>query len=354
MAARVEIMSRSARRRRALPRVLISAALSVILLALVLRAIPVHALGQALGHTSLRLFLIAMAAALAFGLARAWRYRLLLGREQAGRGGTLTTITLASWGVSLVLPGPSGDAVFVWLARVTSGTPVALGAGAVVVARLLDIISLLLIALLTAPLAGVTLPRAVSLVGAVLAILILLLLTGLYVTRVRRAMFAAVFRIPMLDRLAPVIAPAVEHLADQPNRFGVIGVTVAARVFTAVQYMALFAAIGHSLAFVQVWFALSVRTLFFAIPVQGLGGFGTTQLWWTTALILLGWRAGAALTASLAVHLLDLSASLPIGAVAWIIALARLLREPAAARGLTDLRSEAVSDPTPGALSDVS
>jgi hypothetical protein len=353
MAARVEVMSRSARRRRALPRVLISAALSIILLTLVLRAIPVHALGQTMRHASLRLFLIAMAAALAFGLARAWRYRLLLGREHAGRAGTLTTITLASWGASLVLPGPSGDAVFVWLARTTGGTPVALGAGAAVVSRLLDIISLLLIALLTAPLAGVTLPRAVTLVGAALAILVVLLLTGLYVSRIRRRMLAAVFRIPMLDRLAPVIGPAVEHLAGQPNRFWVVLATVAARVFTAVQYMALFAAIGHSLAFVQVWFALSVRTLFFAIPLQGLGGFGTTQLWWTTALILLGWRTGAALTASLAVHLLDLSASLPIGAVAWVIVLARLLREPAASRSLPDLRSAAVSDPTPGALSDV-
>lgn len=345
-------MSRSARRRRALPRVLISAAVSVMLLALVLRAIPLHELSQALRHTSLRLFLIAMAAALAFGVSRAWRYRLLLGRAQAGGPGTLLANTLASWGVSLVLPGPSGDAVFVWLARATGGTPLALGAGAVVVARLLDAASLLLIALLTAPLAGVRLPRAVTLGAAVLAVILLLLLGGLCVARVRRPLLAAVLRIPLLNRLAPFIEPAVEHLAEQRGRTGAAALTIAARLFTAVQYLALFGAIGHPLAFVQVWFALSVRTLLLAIPIQGLGGLGTTQLWWTGALVLLGWHAGAALTASLAVHLLDLSATLPIGAAAWLVVLARMLRRPAAAPRLADL-SVAVSDPTPGALSDV-
>ena len=69
----------------------------------------------------------------------------------------------------------------------------------------------------------------------------------------------------------------------------------------------------------QVWFALSIRTLLLAVPIQGLGGFGTTQVWWTAGLTLLGWPVDDAIAASLAVHLLDLCVSLPQAALGWLI-----------------------------------
>src|SRR5204862_8217768 len=84
-----------------------------------------------------------------------------------------------------------------------------------------------------------------------------------------------------------------------------VAATLAARIATGLQYFALFAAIEQPISLVQVWFALSIRTLLFAVPVQGLGGLGTTQLWWTAGLTLIGWPARAALATSLAVHLVD-------------------------------------------------
>jgi len=66
-----------------------------------------------------------------------------------------------------------------------------------------------------------------------------------------------------------------------------------------------------------LWFALSIRTLLLAVPVQGFGGLGTTQLWWTAGLTLLGYPAGEALATSLAIHLLDLCVSLPQAALGW-------------------------------------
>jgi len=91
------------------------------------------------------------------------------------------------------------------------------------------------------------------------------------------------------------------------------------------QYLALFAAIDQPLSLVQVWFALSVRTLLLAIPIQGLGGLGTGQLWWTAGLTLLGWPVDEALAASLAVHLLDLCVSLPQAGIGALL----LFRRPA-------------------------
>jgi len=96
-----------------------------------------------------------------------------------------------------------------------------------------------------------------------------------------------------------------------------VAATLAARIATGLQYFALFAAIEQPISLVQVWFALSIRTLLFAVPVQGLGGLGTTQLWWTAGLTLIGWPARAALATSLAVHLVDLLVSVPQAALGW-------------------------------------
>ncbi len=54
------------------------------------------------------------------------------------------------------------------------------------------------------------------------------------------------------------------------------------------------------------------------MPIQGLVGLGTMQVWWTAALTLLGWPVNDAIAASLAVHLLDLCVSLPQAALGWL------------------------------------
>src|SRR5438034_823529 len=203
-----------AHQRRGLIRAAVSVAVGGVLLFFVLRAIRTADLVETLSDISPGLAVLAAIGAFAFIVARAWRYRLLLGIERS-KTGTLLAITFASWGASLVLPGPSGDAAFVLLARTRLKTPVAVGAGAAVLSRLLDVASLVPISL------------------------------------------------------------------------------------------------------VQVWFALSIRTLLFAVPVQGLGGLGTTQLWWTAGLTLIGWPARAALATSLAVHLVDLLVSVPQAALGW-------------------------------------
>ena len=66
--------------------------------------------------------------------------------------------------------------------------------------------------------------------------------------------------------------------------------------------------------------------------MQGIGGLGTGQLWWTGALTLLGWPVEDALAASLAIHLLDLAISLPQGGAGWLILLISRRRQVAAER----------------------
>ena len=63
---------------------------------------------------------------------------------------------------------------------------------------------------------------------------------------------------------------------------------------------------------------MAVRTLLFALPVQGLGGFGTSQVWWAGGLALAGLPITAALTLGLEIQVLDLLVALPEGCVGWV------------------------------------
>ena len=298
-------------------RLAMAAVVTVALLFLVLRAVPPAELVETMSEVSPGLVLLAALAAFAFISARALRYRLLLGNGRPRRIRTILAVTLSSWGASLILPGPSGDAAFVVLARTRLKAPVVVGVGAAVLSRLLDVASLLLVALVMAPLAGVALPRPLLGGGVGLAVLIAAGLTALFWSGSRRALVGWLERLTLPPTIHERLHVAIEELGSGSRPLLLVAATLAARVATGLQYFVLFAAIDQPLSLVQVWFALSIRTLLLAVPIQGLVGLGTMQLWWTAALTLLGWPADEALAASLAVHLLDLGISLPQAAGGW-------------------------------------
>jgi hypothetical protein len=306
--------------------------ITVALLLLVLRAIHPGELAETLSGVEPGLLALAFIAAFGFICARTWRYHVLLGRERVASARGLLPITLASWGVSLLLPGPTGDGTFVWLSRSRLGLPLTLGAGAVIISRLLDVVSLVLIALLLAPLAGGIVPKVALVLGSALAILIVIWLVALFWDRPRHAAVGRLVQLPALGRFVARVEPALHELGADSRPLAMIATTIAARAATGLQYWALFAAIGQPLSFWQVWFALSIRTLLLGIPIQGIGGLGTSQLWWTGALTLLGWQFDDALAASLAIHLLDLAISLPQAGIGWIIVLLGRRRSPAEQR----------------------
>ncbi len=299
-------------------RVAVPVVVTIALLFVLLRAVHLDELAETLSNVSPGFALLGAIAALGFIAARAVRYRLLLGNGQPRRLRTILAVTLSSWGASLILPGPSGDAAFVMLARTRLKAPVAVGVGAALLSRLLDLASLLLVALITAPLAGVILPGAMLGGGLVLALLIAVGLTALFWSRPRGAIVGWLERLSLPASLHERLHAAIEELGSGSRPALLIAATVAARVATGLQYFALFAAIDQPLSLVQVWFALSIRTLLLAVPIQGVVGLGTMQVWWTAGLTLLGWPVDEAIAASLAVHLLDLCISLPQAALGWL------------------------------------
>jgi uncharacterized membrane protein YbhN (UPF0104 family) len=312
-------------------RVATTLVVTVVILALVVRAIHPAKLGETLGEISPVLVVAGAAAAFAFIVGRACRYWLLLAAGQ-GRFGTLLAIVLSGWGVSLILPGASGDAALVVLLGRRLQVPLTVGTGAALLSRLLDVASLLVLALVTAPLAGVRLPGALLVGGVILALGIVVALTMLFWDRSRAGITGWLEGLPLPAGLHQRIHEAVEELGSGSRPLLLVLVTAGMRLATGLQYLALFAAVDYPLSLVQVWFALSVRTLLLAIPIQGLGGLGTGQVWWTAGLTLLGWPLEDALAASLAVHLLDLCVSLPQAAIGALLLMRRRAeRDPARA-----------------------
>jgi uncharacterized membrane protein YbhN (UPF0104 family) len=312
------MLNRLSPRGRQLLRIAVTVLLTVVLLYFVLRGIQPAELEDILSEISPLLALAGAVAAFAFIVSRAWRYALLLSTNRR-QWRMLLAITLTGWGASLILPGPSGDATFVWLTRSRLKTPVAVGVGAALLSRLLDVASLVIIALVTAPIAGVRLPRLLLVGGVLVAVVIAAGLTALFWDRPRGVIVTWLERLRLPTAIHERLHFAVEELGSGSRPFLLVTGTIAGRVATMVQYLALFAALGQALSPVQVWFALSVRTLLLAVPLQGIGGLGTTQVWWTAGLTLLGWPAGVALASSLAVHLLDLCVSLPQAAAGWLV-----------------------------------
>lgn len=292
------------------------------LLVYFLRRLPPGTIADSYRHASPLPLLVSAAAIAVFMLARAVRYRSLLAAGTASPDlGPTAAVTVAAWWPGLLLPGIAADAAFVYLANRRLGSTLIRAGGAALAARLLDVFSLLAIGLATAPAAGARLPWFVWALAAAVLLAGALLLAGLRRQRPRAPLLRLLERLPGGRRAAGRADAILEELGGSRRLAGLAASTLVARVATAVQYTALFAALGQSVTVWQAWFALSFRTLLLAIPVQGVAGLGTTQLWWTAALTVMGWPAQRAARVGFQIHLLDLSVTVPLSVIGGLLLL---------------------------------
>ena len=295
-------------------RILLGTVVGIGLLALVLTKVSVPRVAAALSHVSVPLLFLAALIAAGYVLARAWRYHILLGR---GSLAATVGVTAASWGAGQVLPGPGSDAAFVWFARYDLDTSVSRGTGVALVARLLDLASLAIILLVAADMAGVTLARPLRLTAILMAAALLLLLLLFFVRATRVRLLGLAERLPIVGAFATRAELALADLSSAGSVVALLSATAVARLLAALEYLCLFLALGAHLNLWQVWLALAVRTLLFALPIQGIGGFGTSQVWWASGLALAGLPLTLALTLGLEVQVLDLVIAMPEGLLGW-------------------------------------
>ena len=318
-----------ARRRRIL-RAIITSAVAIGAIALVWRA-----LGRPVAWRSVQFqpvpIILAFAGALGFLLARAWRYHLLLPRHRPGAG-QLVGMTAASWAIGLLVPGPSADASFVGMAKNSLDVGVARATGVSIVGRALDVVSLGVVAVLASLLSSGHEPRGAVVAAAVAGLIGAAGLVLMFSSGPRRLFLRQLARVDRARSWAERTDAALSDIGS-PRRLTLLSASTAlCRVSTAVEYVALFALIGFHLGFWQVWFVLAIRSFLTAIPIQGIAGIGTSQAWWTSALVLEGVMASDAVAASITLQVLDLAVALPLSAVVVALTTRRGYRRPATRR----------------------
>ena len=282
-----------------------------------------RALGRPISWYSIQLAPLALALAVSgavvFLAARTWRFGILLRGRRSLTG--VAGVTGVGWGAGLLLPGPSGDVAFVAAARRVLGVSIARASGVAVLARILDLGSIALVAALAAAVSAGVETRSVLVLAAVIAAGALAVFAALLLPGPRAWLLGLAGRVPRLSGLAGRAEAAMAELSSPRLTAGLLASTALCRVATAVQYAGLMSLVGLHLGFWQTWFALSIRTLLFTVPIQGIAGIGTSQAWWTTGLVLEGVPLSAAVAASVTIQALDLAISLPLAAASSLFVL---------------------------------
>lgn len=334
-------ISGSARRGRLL-RAAITSVVTVLVLLLVWRLFGGNHLRWQGINPSVGSIALAAFGAACFLVGRAWRFAALLPRRE-GSARELLGATAASWGAGLLLPGPSADITFVALARTRFGVGVARGSGSAIVARILDVVSLSLIAVVASFFTGTHVHPAVILAAALAFGVGLGALLSLIIPGPRTLVTRLAARIPKLAGVASRAEAELEVLNSRARWANLVGSTIFCRVATVIQYAALMSMVGLHLGFWQTWFVLSIRTLLLTIPIQGIAGIGTGQAWWAGALLLEGVPGSLAVAAGLTLQAIDLAVSLPVAGIGSTL-LFRRNRD----RTAEDLGDADVSDENPG------
>jgi hypothetical protein len=312
-------------RRGRLIRAAITSVVTVLVLLLVWRLLG-HGVKWAGIHPSVGLILLAAFGAACFLVGRAWRFGALLPRRD-GSSRELLGATAASWGAGLLLPGPSADVAFVALARTRFAVGVARGSGSAIVARILDVVSLALIALVASYFTSWVEPTPVIIAAAAALAVGLGALLALVVPGPRTLVTRLAARIPRLASLAARAEAELEVLNSRARWANLVGSTAFCRIATAIQYTALMAMVGVHLGFWATWFVLSIRTLLLTIPIQGIAGIGTGQAWWAGALAFEGVPIEAAVAAGLTLQAIDLAVSLPVAGLGSTLLFRRRRKE---------------------------
>jgi Lysylphosphatidylglycerol synthase TM region len=301
-------------RRGLLLRAAITSVVTVLVLLLAWRLLGGHNVRWQGINPSVGAIALAALGAACFLVGRAWRFAVLLPKRR-GSLRELLGATAASWGAGLLLPGPAADVTFVALARTRFAVGVVRGSGSAIVARILDVVSLSLIAVVASFFTSTVEHPAVVLAAAAAFVVGVGVLLSLIIPGPRTLVTRLAARIPRLAPLASRAEAELDELNSRARWANLVGSTMFCRLATAVQYAALMSMVGLHLGFWQTWFVLSIRTLLLTIPIQGIAGIGTGQAWWATALLLEGVGGGLAVGAGLTLQAIDLAVSLPVAGI---------------------------------------
>jgi hypothetical protein len=127
--------------------------------------------------------------------------------------------------------------------------------------------------------------------------------------------------IPFIDRMVTFISNLDKELTYiNSNKKKIITfLTILSRLFIFISFYFLLVSINANVSFIQTIFISTFITLMMIIPLQGVGGFGSYEIWATMALVLIGTSKNYALSLSVLLQLFIFLFGLIEGMIGYLL-----------------------------------
>lgn len=248
---------------------------------------------------------------------RAWRFSIMaFGRLHLPSRGMIAISIILNM-MNYLIPFRVGDLLFPLLMKRAYGQNLAIGAGVLLLARLVDLVTVLSIICTAA--AFVHFPAtAVRMPALILAVPIVAVLPYILVWVGHRGSIHHSVR----ERSSPMIHELAHSLRSLGTRGSILAViTLSYSIWLAAGVAAIFAVVaaGISIDASIVFLATAASNLAFALPINGIAGLGPSQAAWAAVVILAGHPQNVAVVGAIATYVASLASALIFGALASAI-----------------------------------
>lgn len=256
---------------------------------------------------------------------RTWRFYLLLRRDVSLKN-LFPVACIYAMFVNL-LPARTGELSYVYFLKTEYNKTTGEGLATLIISRILDCISLAISFVLFFFLIKETplLFNRIILIGIVLIILLLLFLGALLFFGNKCLIGLKMAATPLsYKKIRPgdfIIKKGEETIAsiekfktgERGLLLSVVLITVGISVTTYCFYLLLAMGINIHLHPLQILFASAFVLFTFMIPVQGIGGFGTTEGGWAVGLLAVGLSSEMAISSGFVFHIVNLLFAVVVG-----------------------------------------
>lgn len=247
---------------------------------------------------------------------RAWRFAVMTRGALVPPDAGLVRISFQLNFFNFVLPLRLGEVSYPVQMRRVYGQPLLESTGVLLVARLFDLATLAAILLMLAVQLGLF--KGIAMNGGLAALALAAAVFPVLLALMGRAVLPVAARLPRISRHALALGTALRTLDDRRVQAAAIILSFAIWVSYGLMAVLVASALSPSISIGQGMLGAAAGNVAFALPVNGIAGFGPAQAAWVFAVTGAGvpWR-DAAVTA-LGVHTISLASALLFGGAAMI------------------------------------
>jgi uncharacterized protein (TIRG00374 family) len=229
-----------------------------------------------------------------------------------------------------LLPGIFGEMSYIYMVR-RQGINIGHSAAVLIVCRVFDIAAvfiLTLVALFFVRDAPSSFRTLLMIMGAALLLIFLLLVMFVLMRHKIEAFGRRVASILGIAHIRVVqwslakmceVAAAIESIRGARTYSMIIVTSLLVWLFAYVQTYLLMVGFGYDVPFAAVALGTSLYRLVTILPISGLAGFGTTELSWAGAFIVLGISHDIAIVSAFSVHIMQLLSAIIVGLAGVIL-----------------------------------